>query len=123
MLAQRHRLDGGGEVGVVRRANANGIEVFPHLIEHLAKVVEALRIGIACEILSDVFWKLKVDITECDGSCNSSFAQARDHPACTASYSDAPEIDPLAGRELWVAFSPRTGEVGRNKGKAESGGG
>lgn len=64
VLAERHRLNGGGEVGVVGGADRDGIDVLTHLIEHLAEIMEALGIGVAFEIFSNVLWKFEVDIAE-----------------------------------------------------------
>lgn len=123
VLAEGHGLDGCGEVCVVWCADAYGIDVLTHLIEHLAEVVEAFRIGVGFEVLFGVFGEFEIDITEGDGGSDASLAKRRNNSAGSATDADAAEVDPLARRKFGVGLSAGAGEVGWNEGKPEDGSG
>jgi hypothetical protein len=61
MLAKLHRRHGGRKVRVVRRAHHHGIDLFAHLVEHLAKIAEAPRLGMGVETIGGI---LVIDVAQ-----------------------------------------------------------
>lgn len=122
MLTQGHRADGGGEVSMVGCHHADGVNVFAHLVEHLAEVVEALDVGKGGEVFLHTLRGDEVHIGERHWRCDSAGGKARNDAARTPADADAAQVDASAWGQLGIVRRACAGEVSGQKSESETGG-
>ena len=95
MFAHRHGLNGGREVGVVRRHDTDRVDVIAHLIKHHPEVIVGLGIGEPFQIFYDVSRRDKIHIRKRHRSRRPIAAKIRDHGRGPSPHANAAQIEPL----------------------------
>ena len=94
VLAQLHRRHGGDGVGVIGRADGDGVDRFVHVVEHLAKVVVPFRLLELLEPLG--VQPVVVDVTQRDDVAEAAGVLGITQPF--AANADAGDVQFFIGR-------------------------
>ena len=96
VLAEGHRQHRDGEMGEIRRADAYGVNVLAHLVEHLPEILKARRVRDQLQCFLRVR-RAHVRVAQRDEIHHAGLVKHRDVLRAAITDADAGEIDFVVG--------------------------